>query len=771
MAWLVSGGRRGALAKALVGCVVCLALSALGVVFAGAAHAAIAHEFLKAPSEELGKGVPAGCGGQPVPPCITGPLSLLNAMTADSGHLWVAERINLGKNVGKSRVDQFNDSTGAFLGPQLDEEGGVEHLETAGVAVGHPGGVQDVYVGAGQAGKNVVAVFGPSGKLQPEGVWSGKGTPEGSFGILTGLAVDGSGNLQSKGDVYVATSSLIDVFAGEAGGKEPAKALGQIKGPQTPCVHGEEDCANPLTHAECKEKDAGCVILFAEPSGVAVSPQNGDVLVADGNGEACAKGKAKCAIDVFEPAPGMPGVYSFLFKIAGAPGEPFKRIGPIAIDGEGNIYVAEKQTNVLEQFDAAGKFLGRLTGTPQGPFKSLQSVAADPLSGRVYVGDFDQALNAGAIDVFAKSAVVPDVATTGGQARVKLGAGGEGQIEASLSGTVNPLNEGAAKCAFAWGASKALGSLAPCPAEVPNGSSEVAVGALIKAGEGLAPDSTYFFRLQASNKNATNPGEESDDKELLTPGPGIHGASATDTSSGSVTLNASIDPNNAPTSYYFQYGTSNAYEAQSPPAPGSPLGAGKGDVQVTPRHVQGLASGTVYHYRVVAVSTLEVAGKLTAVPFPGPDQTFKTQGAPGEVLPDGRRWELVSPADKHGAVLLPIEESGVVQAAASGGAISYVSTLPTEEGVKGYLYGGVQVLSARTEAGWSAKDIPLQHGAATGVPVGLGKEYRAFSPDLCSALVESQVGFSSLAPEPKPPPTCATTARAPARRAAALSRS
>ena len=43
-------------------------------------------------------------------------------------------------------------------------------------------------------------------------------------------------------------------------------------------------------------------------------------------------------------------------------------------------------------------------------------------------------------------------------------------------------------------------------------------------------------------------------------------------------------------------------------------------------------------------------GVLTA--FYGPDQTFTTQGAGGPlVLPDGRAWELVSPADKDGAEL------------------------------------------------------------------------------------------------------------------------
>lgn len=730
--------------KALVACLVSLGLSLYGIaVMEPAADAAITHEFLAPLSAALEKGVPSSA--TPEEAALTGPLSGVTSLTVDSGHLWVAERIEAGKNLARSRADKFDDATGAFIPPQLREEGGVKELDTA-VAVGHPGGEEDVYVAAVQKEQGVLAVFGPAGALQSEGVWSGANTPNETFGAVAGVAVDASPSLETHGDVYVATShflggaGVVDVFAGEAGGKEPAKVIADLAG----------TCETPGEALPCTGGAGHELVPFVQPTGIAVSPLNGDVLVADGEEAKCSGGLAQCVVDVFEPVAGMPGKYNFLFSIKGAPGEPFKRIGPIAVDGEGDIYVVEKLANVAEQFNAAGVYLSRLAGTADGPFKEVRSVTADAASGDVYVGDFDQALKTGVVDAFGPSLVVPDVTTGAAVATVKS-VNGEGQIQAALNGTVNPLGEGEATCRFAWGTTAAFGQTAPCePESVGEGNAPAPVTATI---EGLVPDTTYTLRLQASNKNGTNPGEAADNKELATPGPGIHSQSVSTLAATSAKLNATIDPNNAPTSYYFQYGQSTAYEAQVPAPPGPSLGAGKGDVQVAPQHIQGLTPGTVYHYRVVAVSALQLEGKgaPTAVAFAGVDQTFTTQGTLASPLPDSRRWELVSPANKHGALLLAPKEAELIQAADNGSAIAYMATLPTEAGVKGYIYLGVPVLANRGATGWSSKDISLAHPGASGLPIGLGYEYRFFTSDLSQAIVEPLGEFSSLAPEVFPP--------------------
>jgi hypothetical protein len=78
------------------------------------------------------------------------------------------------------------------------------------------------------------------------------------------------------------------------------------------------------------------------------------------------------------------------------------------------------------------------------------------------------------------------------------------------------------------------------------------------------------------------------------------------------TLNGTVDPNGAETSYHFEYGTTTDYGLESPTQ-----SAGSGDdpvaVQAT---VSGLSANTTYHYRLVA-------GDVK-----GADGTFKTAAAP-----------------------------------------------------------------------------------------------------------------------------------------------
>jgi hypothetical protein len=718
-----------------------------------AAPAAVTHEFLPELSAKISKGVPAGCGeSEPEPPCIAGPLGRVSALAADSGHLWAAEALSNGSE--SSRVDRFDASSGEFSPPQLNEENEVQFLEL-GVAVAHLNGEEQVYVGASQKGKNVVAVFGPPGGLQ--GVWTGASTPGETFGIIQGVAVDGSANPETQGEVYVASQpGVVNVFQPEAGGKEPGKAAGQIKGPETPCVAGQAACVNPLTFAPCKkegeleegESETGCVFLF-QPTGVAVSAFNGDVLVADGNAEQCVNGEAECGVDVFEPA-GLPGTYSFLFRITGTPQGLLKRIGPIAVDGaDGEIYVAEKQSNVVDEFNAEGQYLGRLTGTPTGPsgetlpFRSVRSVAVDAASRRVFVGDVDVEKQLGSVDVFGEDLVIPDVETLSPSSVTAQGA--------VLNGTVNPRGAGAASCQFAWGESEAFGHLASCPT-VPNGEAAAPVSATLKE---LAPDTTYFYRLQAGNEvGGLNPGESSQNQSFTTLGPGIRAQWASEVSSTSATLNAQVNPHGKSTEYFFQYGPNVEYALK---VPTTPLSIGSGEANVHARqHVQGLNPGTIYHYRVVAVTVVEVEGVATRVEFPGPDRTFTAQGASGVSLPDERQWQLVSPGDKHGATLLPIEFGGIIQSSASGGALTYIANPgPTEDGAHGSSEG-VQVLSTHDGGGWSSTDISTPHAAPVGTNTQNGSEYRFFSEDLSLGLVEpfaAEGAFTSLSPEAFPPDT------------------
>ncbi len=98
--------------------------------------------------------------------------------------------------------------------------------------------------------------------------------------------------------------------------------------------------------------------------------------------------------------------------------------------------------------------------------------------------------------------------------------------------------------------------------------------------------------------------------------PGVSTGSAAHVSYGSATLEGSVTPNGADTSYYFQYGLTTAYGGQTPIA-GAGAGTGKVNVSLP---VTGLEPLSVYHYRLVAVNS---AGAVI-----GKDRTLLTKKVP-----------------------------------------------------------------------------------------------------------------------------------------------
>jgi hypothetical protein len=75
-------------------------------------------------------------------------------------------------------------------------------------------------------------------------------------------------------------------------------------------------------------------------------------------------------------------------------------------------------------------------------------------------------------------------------------------------------------------------------------------------------------------------------------------------------------PRGKATTYYFQYGKTSGYGAQTPLAP---AGSGKTPVNVS-QQISGLEAATTYHYRLIATST---AGTTTSI-----DHTFRTPKLP-----------------------------------------------------------------------------------------------------------------------------------------------
>lgn len=222
-------------------------------------------------------------------------------------------------------------------------------------------------------------------------------------------------------------------------------------------------------------------------------------------------------------------------------------------------------------------------------------------------------------------------------------------------------------------------------------------------------------------------------------GPGLGETWVTEVSAGSVTFHGEIDPEGESTTYRFEYATDQAFHekgftgaAKAPAGGGANAGSGSATVVVS-QHVSALRAATLYHYRLTATN-----GSGTAVSEP--PQTFTTQeiGAAFS-LPDGRGWEMVSPAEKNGgAVESPgqIHGGGVLQAAASGaGEVTYSSAAS----FGGYealgAPPGSQYVSRRTGSGWSTQNItpPVVSGSYGSEPNGV--PYQLFSTDLTRGVL------------------------------------
>ncbi len=727
---------------------------ALGLFGAGSAGAEDTHVLLPEPTEKLNEGVPLNCGKLA---CTPGAFGRIHRLAVAGDRVWVGSEGAGRAREGSYEIDGFEaGSPWGFVGPQLDPEGGLAEIGSGGLAVGDAGSEEEVYTDSELPGpQGVVGVYGASsGKLLGT-PWTGVHTKNKSFGgpdnvdgTVSGVAVDRSSNPFTEGDVYVATYanyggsaySVVSVFAKPSGanGEEP-EVVATLKGT---CAKTGESCGS-------------APVPFIDPLGVAVSPANGDVLVVDASAVT-----HRPVIDVFEPAASHEYVY--VGQITGPPGATFGTLVGMAVDPvSGEIYVASTSSSsgVVDQFSGEGVFLGRITGPGEGLFNELAGVGVGP-GGDVFVAE-----HAGRVDVFGPDVVIPDVETGSATASID----GEGDVSAVLSGAVDPLGEGEAKCWFAWGTSEAFGE--PDAKCEPEGVADVnkyePVRSMVR---GLAPDTTYHYRLQASNHNGVNTGEALQDQEFHTPGPGVHGEFVGDVSATAASLSAKIDPNGAETSYFFQYTDAGSTSAcgltaegvsegcsTAPAAPGEMLPAGGGSDDDVSDHVQGLTPGTTYHYRVVAVSDLKVeSGVFRPVAFAGPDHTFTTQPAGASaVLPDGRAWELVTPPDKHGATLYrPIDSEGIAMLASlSGDALTFAFESPSERGAAGFSEVEQALAVRGSDGGWSSRDIATPHGSAVGAAFGGSAEYKFFSPDLGLALVEPRGPFTSLEPEVFPPDT------------------
>jgi DNA-binding beta-propeller fold protein YncE len=572
---------------------------------------------------------------------------------------------------------------------------------SAGMATDASG---DIYLSTSTPARGSVAKYNANGKLQ-----GGSNVDE--CGCATGIAVD-----PASEDLYVDGGNRVEHFLASNTSEiaKPNDSFGLSNGP-SPLVYG---------------------------AGLAVNTSTGAVYVAEA---------ASASVDVFIPAT-LPDVTTEAATAVGKTTASLQgRVDPDGIDVSScefqyKIEAEPSYTHSVpcEQSPAEiGKGTSPVTVT-------AELTALEPGTSYRYrlvaTNATDNATNSDGREESLTTSPAVDALTTGPVENLTGDA-------ATLTGSLSPDGSDA-HYYFQYGTSTTYGSTSPAlPGTdagnggancLPPGGVECSAVAAERTITGLGVATAYHYRLVATNSFGTTYGE---DMSFTTLGPSVTDESSTEITATSGTLDATINPNKVSTTYYFEYGTTSGYGTSIPAQPGESIGAGEEGVQVN-QHIQGLLANTIYHYRTVAVGELQ-SGEPAE--FDGPDHTLTTQGASTSAgLLDGRRWELVSSPNKHGAAIEPIGAGpGITQAAADGSAITYLASGPTEAGAEENA-GRTQVLSTRDgESGsWQSKDVGAPHIEAVGSGAGAGEEYRFFSPNLSRGLLQPVGTFNAgLSPE------------------------
>jgi phosphodiesterase/alkaline phosphatase D-like protein len=185
--------------------------------------------------------------------------------------------------------------------------------------------------------------------------------------------------------------------------------------------------------------------------------------------------------------------------------------------------------------------------------------------------------------------------------------------DSQVSGTVGTAGGPAVtECKFEWGPTAAYGE-APvaCSPGGPYGDSATVTANL----PGLTKESTYHYRLVATNENGTNIGID----RTITPHyvPFIRTTAATAVERTCATLNGAYDGNGEDTHYNFEWGTTTAYGNSAFPS-AEDGGSGSGP-QTKSFQLCNLQPATTYHYRFTASNG--------SGPSVGGDVTFTTKTA------------------------------------------------------------------------------------------------------------------------------------------------
>jgi DNA-binding beta-propeller fold protein YncE len=469
------------------------------------------------------------------------------------------------------------------------------------------------YVGqfGGFSGNQGVAVDISSGNLFVADLYNGQvkeltssGDPVTQFGGLTGpvgVAVDPANDRTYVTEQWANAVQVFETSTGSSlGYLETGSGWGAVNSVAVDAANGTvyvtDSAANLVQVFDATGAHLGSFGTvgsepgeFSGPSSVAVDPTSHDVYVLDsGNGR----------VERFS-AEGV----SYLETLSGVN-------GPLAIavdPANGDVYVGESSPSTqVARYDSSG---ARLYAFGSGRLEAIAGLATSATTHRVYVSDPP----ASAVKIFAP--VTAATVTTGG-------ASGITATQATFEGTINPEGTTVNYEYFQFGLDTSYGAELGGEQYGLTGTSDIPISVQTPPWFPLQPNATYHYRLVAETSFGPFYGEDEtfatepvppavDDPANEVTGPTFAEAEAT-----TATLHAEVNPNNSPTTYHFEYGTSESYGSSTSE---ESAGAGYGFADAFAA-ISGLQPDTVYHYRVVADNGV-------GAPVTGDDDTFKTAPA------------------------------------------------------------------------------------------------------------------------------------------------
>jgi hypothetical protein len=487
---------------------------------------------------------------------------------------------------------------------------------------------------------------------------------------------------------------------------------------------------------------ADAEVQVFEPSGVlsesislAGLSSTGSVtaLAVDGSGDVFVKDSGVPGVREFEPN-GMEKATQFDASSS--------TVQSLTVDESGDVFVGEASvlfspaTFRVIEYSPSGEELASFDNESALGFREGMAYGSEMGLGELYVTDTEVERERGGsnVNVVGADVLVVPVPVSGpptieGESVSALGGRrGHSTVNATLDAEGNQTTyrvEYVSENDFqASGYANALSS-----PEVSLGSKFAEVPVSVELSE-LVPGEIYHYRIVVTSAKGSQTSLDQTVEAVppaLIDGPWVAGVSST-----SATFAAEINPLGSSTEYRLEYGPTTAYgEILS----GS-VGEGETEVPVV-FHRQDLIPGSVYHYRIVVHNEVGV--------YAGADHTFITQSPGGQELSllDGRAWELVSPANKKGALIGAQSFEEPFQAAADGSAIAYPASEPVGEGAVGRNTEAV-ILSKRGTDGWSSQDISPPNsiiheegGPARQANRG-GANLRVFSADLSLGLDEPE---------------------------------